>query len=486
MELTKFTISELHQKLVQREISAKELTLAFLKQIEKEDKKISAFITITKDLALSQAEKVDEIIAKNQKIPILAGIPLAVKDNILVKGVKTTCASKILENYIALYDATCIKKLKRLGAIVLGKTNLDEFAMGASTENSAFFSTKNPHDLKRVPGGSSGGSAAAVAANMCVYALGSDTGGSIRQPASFCGIVGLKPTYGAVSRYGLVAFASSLDQIGPLTKTVEDARLVFLAIKGKDPLDSTSVRFSAEKEKDFQEEILDSEIKKLRVGIPKEYFVEGLDSDVKRIINKAIKKIESLGIKTKEINLPHTRYVIPAYYLINMSEASANLARYDGIKYGLSEKEGKDLLEVYLKTRGKGFGREVKRRIMLGTFSLSAGYYEAFYLKANKVRALIVEDFKKAFEKVDFVLSPTSPTPPFKLGEKVKDPLSMYLCDIFTAPVNLAGLPAISIPAGFVKIDGKNLPIGIQIIGNYFEENKIFKIASLLEKCFQK
>lgn len=470
MELHQLTITRAHEGLKKKEFSASELTKAFLNRIGKLDKKISAFLTITEDLALLEAKKIDDLVSAGKNISILAGIPLAVKDNILVEGVKTTCASRILENYIAPYDATCIKKLKKLGAIILGKTNLDEFAMGSSTEHSAFFPTKNPHDLTRVPGGSSGGSAAAVAADLCCYALGSDTGGSIRQPASFCGVVGLKPTYGAVSRYGLIAFASSLDQIGPITKTAEDAQIVLQAISGKDPLDSTSV------EQETRNEKQETNIEELRIGIPKEYFVEGMDKEVEKIIKQAIKKIEEMGAKIEEISLPHTKYALAIYYLIMPSEASANLARYDGIKYGLS-KSGKDLLGVYLKSRAEGLGDEVKRRIMLGTYALSTGYYDAYYLKAQKVRTLIKDDFNKAFKKVDAIFTPTSPSPAFKLGEKIDDPLLMYLSDIFTVSVNLVGLPAISVPVGSI---GK-LPVGLQIIGKPFEENKILEISKIYE-----
>ena len=472
MELHKLTITQAHQGLLKKEFSSLELTKAFLNRIKKIDKKISAFLTITEDLALLQAKKIDDLILIGKNIPVLAGIPLAVKDNILVEGIKATCASKILENYIAPYDATCIKKLKKLGAVILGKTNMDEFAMGASTENSAFFPTKNPNDSTRVPGGSSGGSAAAVAGDLCCYALGSDTGGSIRQPASFCGVVGLKPTYGAVSRYGLVAFASSLDQIGPITKTTEDAKVVFEAIAGKDPKDSTSVESSKLQTTNYK-------LQTIKIGVPKEYFVKGMDSEVERVIRKAIKKFEDLGAKIEEISLPHTKYVIPVYYLISTSEASANLARYDGIKYGLSKAgEVKSLLDVYLQSKEKGFGDEVKRRIMLGTYALSAGYYDAYYLRAQKIRTLIIEDFNTAFKKVDVILTPTAPTPAFKIGEKSSDSLSMYLCDIFTASVNLVGLPAISVPAGFA---GK-LPVGLQIIGKPFEENKILEISQIYAK----
>ena len=466
--MNNLTIVQAHKGLLEKKFSALELTKFFLNKIKKQDKKISAYITVIDDLALSQAKEVDKLISRGKKVPILAGVPVAVKDNILVKGIKATCASKVLENYVAPYDATCIKKLKKLGAVILGKTNLDEFAMGSSTEHSAFFSTKNPHDLTRVPGGSSGGSTAAVAADLCCYALGSDTGGSIRQPASFCGVVGLKPTYGAVSRYGLVAFASSLDQIGPITKTAEDAQIVLNAISGKDQLDSTSVESKVTNYK--------LQITNLKIGIPKEYFIKGIDPEVEKIVKQAIKKIEEMGAKIEEISLPHTEYALPIYYIIMPSEASANLARYDGIKYGLS-KSNKDLLGVYLKSRADGFGDEVKRRIMLGTYALSAGYYDAYYLKAQKVRTLIRHDFDKAFKKVDAIFTPTSPFPAFKLGEKIKDPVSMYLSDIFTASVNLVGLPAVSVPVGSV---GK-LPVGLQIIGKPFEENKILEISKIYE-----
>ncbi len=464
MELSNFTINEVHEKLKKKEFSALEFCQSFLDKIKSEDKKISAFLTISEDLALSQAKKIDEMISAGREIPILAGVPCAIKDNILVEGVKCTAGSKILENYIAPYDATVIRKLKEQGAVILGKTNLDEFAMGSSTENSAFFPTKNPLDLTRVPGGSSGGSAAAVAANFCLFALGSDTGGSIRQPAAFCGIVGLKPTHGRVSRYGLIAFASSLDQIGPMTKTVEDAKIILEVISGRDELDSTSVEFS----------ISDSnfKIQNTCIGIPKEYFIKGIDPEIENLIKKAIKQYEDLGAKIVEISLPHTEYALPCYYIIAPSEASANLARYDGIKYG-RKFSAQNLLDVYLETRGKGFGAEVRRRIMLGTYALSAGYYEAYYLRALKMRTLIRKDFQEAFKKVDFIFTPTTPTLPFKLGERVDDPLLMYLSDIFTVSVNLAGLPAISIPCGKVH----HLPVGLQIIGRPFEEERIIEMA---------
>ncbi len=471
MELTNLTIAQTHDKLTKKEFSALELATAFLEKIGKEDKKISAFLTLTRDLALSQAKEIDDRILEGREISVLAGVPMAVKDNILVENVRCTAGSKILENYIAPYDATVIKKLKSQGAVILGKTNLDEFAMGSSTENSGFFPTKNPHDLTRVPGGSSGGSAATVAANLSVFALGSDTGGSIRQPASFCGVAGLKPTYGAISRYGLIAFASSLDQIGPLTKTVEDCRIVFEAISGKDEMDSTSVEIPKIQNTKYK-------IQDTKIGVPKEYFIKGMNVEVEKIIKKAVKKIENLGAKIEEISLPHAEYALPCYYIIAPSEASANLARFDGIKYGYSQKAAKDLMEVYLQSREKGFGAEVRRRIMLGTYALSAGYYEAYYKRAQKVRTLIKEDFEKAFEKVDLILTPVSPSVAFKLGEKISDPLTMYLSDIFTIAVNLAGLPALSLPCGKVN----NLPVGLQIIGNKFQEDEILKVGEIFEK----
>ena len=472
MDFHQLTIKETHQGLLEKKFSATELTKLFLGRIKEIDKDISAYLTVSEKSALSQAKEIDDLIANNGKnLPVLAGIPFAVKDNILVKGIKATCGSKILKDYVAPYDATCISRLKQKGAFVLGKTNLDEFAMGVSTENSAFFTTKNPYDLNRVAGGSSGGSAAAVAKDLCSFALGSDTGGSVRQPASFCGTVGLKPTYGAVSRYGLAALASSLDQIGPLAKTTEDAKIVFETISGKDPLDSTSVDIGKESQ------VIDYKLKGLRIGLPKEYFSEGIDPEVEKIIKQAIEKFEKLGAKIETISLPHTKYAIATYYLINTSEASANLARYDGIRYGLSKRDKSDLLDIYLSSRAEGFGDEVKRRIMLGTYALSAGYYDAYYLKAQKVRTLIKQDFDKAFEKVDVIFSPTAPTPAFKIGEKSIDPLLMYLCDIFTAPVNLSGLPAVSVPVGFA---GK-LPVGLQIIGKPFEENQILDIGKLVE-----
>ena len=476
MNLTNLTITKTHQGLINKDFSAVELTKAYLNKIKKEDKKIHSFLTISKDLAFSQAREIDKKISKKENIDLLAGIPSAIKDNIMVEDIRCTAASKILENYVASYNATVIEKLKKAGTVILGKTNLDEFAMGSSCENSAFGTTKNPCDLKRVTGGSSGGSAAAVAADLCGYALGSDTGGSIRLPASFCGVVGLKPTYGTVSRYGLIAFASSLDQIGPITKTIEDCKIVFDAISGWDEMDSTSVNSKFK----IQNSKLQFKIENLRIGIPKEYFVKGMDKEVEKKIKKAIKKYEARGAKIIEVSLPHTEYALPVYYIISTSEASANLARYDGIRYGKSKVKKsrvKSLLDVYLENRGQGFGDEVKRRIMLGTYALSSGYYDAYYLKAQKVRTLIKQDFENVFKKVAVLLTPVSPTTAFKIGEKTDNPLTMYLSDIFTISVNLAGLPALSLPCGMV---GK-LSVGLQIIGKPFEEERILEIGKTLE-----
>ena len=474
MSLIDLTINQVRQGLIKKEFSALEISKAFLDKIKERDKEISAFLTVTENLALSQAKKIDNLILEDKEIPLLTGIPMAIKDNILVEDVQCTAASKILENYTAPYDATVIKKLKIEGVVILGKTNMDEFAMGASGEHSAFSVTKNPNDLTRVTGGSSSGSAAAVASNMCCCALGSDTAGSIRQPASFCGVVGLKPTYGAVSRYGLIAFASSLDQIGPIAKTIEDCKIIFDIIKGGDDLDSTSVEYPKTPEIKYN-------TKNIKIGVPKEYFIEGMESGVKKAVLDVIKKYEEMGAKIEEISLPNTKYAVACYYIINPSEASANLARYDGVKYGYSttsDKKTNSLLDVYLRSRGKGFGDEVRRRVMLGTFALSSGYYEAYYLRAQKVRTLVRRDFQEAFKKVDVILAPVSPTTAFKIGEKIKDPVSMYLCDVFTAPMNLAGLPAVSIPCD----KANNLPVNFQIIGKPFEEEIILKIGENYEK----
>ena len=468
------TIHEAHRLLKTKQLSSVELTRDYLERISQIDPEVRAFITVTDELALQQAQKADELIARNGAGP-LAGIPVLLKDIMCTRGIRTTCASKILENLVPPYDATVVEKLKDCGAVIIGKANMDEFAMGSSTENSAFFPTHNPWDLSRVPGGSSGGSAAAVAASETVYALGSDTGGSIRQPAGFCSVVGMKPTYGRVSRYGLVAFASSLDQIGPLTQDVTDCALVLNGIAGYDSKDSTSVPYPVP---DYTQ-CLTTELSGLRLGVPREYFVEGMQVEVDTAIKAAIKKLEELGASVEwEVSLPSTPYALAVYYIIAPSEASANLARYDGVKYGFSY-QADTMWESMEKTRQYGFGAEVKRRIMLGTYALSAGYYDAYYLKAQKVRTLIRREFDQAFEKCDALITPTAPTVPFKSGERVDDPLQMYLSDICTLPVNIAGLPGISIPAGFA--DG--LPIGMQIIGKPFSEETILKIAYAYEQA---
>lgn len=473
MEFYKLTIHELREKLKKREISANELTLEFLKRIEQVDKDVHSFITITKDDSLKQAEDADKKMNAGEDLPLL-GIPLAIKDLICTKGVRTTCGSKILSNYIPPYDATVIKKLKESGAILLGKLNMDEFAMGSSTETSHFGVTKNPWNLEAIPGGSSGGSAAAVAADECAGSLGSDTGGSIRQPAAMCGITGLKPTYGRVSRFGLVAFASSLDQIGPMTKDVADTAILMNVISGRDSLDSTSADVPVP---DFTKSLI-NDVKGLKIGIPKEYFVEGMDEEVEKSVRDAIELFKKLGAEIKEISLPHTDYAISTYYVIAPAEASSNLARYDGVKYGYRTNTSKNLIGMYKKTREEGFGAEVKRRIMLGTYALSSGYYDAYYLKAQKVRTLIKRDFDEAFKICDCLVTPTAPTPAFKIGEKFDDPIQMYLSDIFTISINLAGVPAISIPCGF----GKGLPIGLQIIGRHFDEEAIIRAAYTFEQ----
>ena len=480
MNLKELTIKQAHELLERREVSSVELTREFFKNIKEKDGDIHAFLSLNEKEAMRQAEEVDKKIAKGEPQEMLSGIPIAVKDNILIRGSKTTAASKILENYIAPYDATVIKKLKEEEAVFIGKTNLDEFAMGSSTENSGFEPTKNPTDLEKVPGGSSGGSAAAVAAGFCVYALGSDTGGSIRQPASFCGVVGFKPTYGAVSRHGLIAMASSLDQIGPITKNVEDAGVVFEAIRGVDELDPTSVH---REWPDFSKPL---DLEEIKIGVPREYFTRGLDPEVEKNIKLIIVKLEKEGAKIKEIALPHSDFALATYYIIMPAEVSANLARYDGIKYGFSTISHKPsaisrLLDVYLKTRQEGFGAEVRRRIMLGTYILSHGYYDAYYKRAQKVRRLIKHDFDFAFDPpaggVDVILTPTTPSTAFKFGEKMSDPLSMYLADIYTVSANLAGVPAISLPSG--EING--LPVGLQLIGKNFEDIKLLRIAKLVE-----
>ena len=468
------TCHELNSLLRNKEISSLELTEAVLSQIDKVEGNIQAYVTVTKEEALKQARAADERIKKGENVTPLTGIPIAVKDNMCTKGVLTTCSSKILNNYLPPYDATIVTKLKEAGAVIVGKTNLDEFAMGSSTENSGIHPTHNPWNTETVPGGSSGGSAAAVAASECIMATGSDTGGSIRQPAAFCGVVGLKPTYGRVSRYGLVAFASSLDQIGPLTKDVTDTAIFLQAMAGHDKMDSTSVNLPVP---DYKKALVD-DVKGMKIGVIKELLGEGISEEVKKSIKEAIKKYEELGAKIIEVSLPSFEYAVSTYYLIAPAEASSNLARYDGVKFGHRSKDAKDLISMYYQTREEGFGQEVKRRIMIGTYALSAGYYDAYYLKALKVRTLIKQDFEKAFQKCDVLISPTAPSVAFKAGEKSGDPLSMYLSDIATIPINLAGLPAISLPCGF----SNKLPIGLQIIGKAFDEETILRTAFAFEQ----
>ena len=474
MELYNKTAHELHELLTMKKISAAELTKNLFDRIDAKENEIGAYLEITRDVAEKSARLVDEKISRGEKISALEGIPCAIKDNICTKGIKTTCASKILANFIPPYDATVIKKLSAQNPVILGKTNMDEFAMGGSTENSGFHVTKNPHDVERVPGGSSGGSAAAVAAGEAIFALGSDTGGSIRQPASFCGVVGLKPTYGRVSRYGLVAYASSLDQIGPITRDVTDCAKVLNVIAGHDEMDSTSTN---EIVPDFTKSLV-ADVKGLKIGLPKEYFVKGIDSDVEKSVRDAAKVFENLGAEISEISLPHTEFAISTYYLIAPAEAATNLERYDGVSYG-ERVDGADVVEMMKNTRTKLFGEEVKRRIIIGNYALSAGYYDAYYLKALKVRTLIQKDFTDAFKNVDVILAPTAPTAAFKIGEMISDPLKMYLQDVCTVPLNLAGLPGISVPCGFTK---NNLPIGFQLIGKALDEETILKAAFTYEQ----
>lgn len=474
MELHYYPAHQLHQRLVKKEIKAEEICRSVFDRVSQVEDKIKAFITLTYEQALAQAKKVDEKIARHEKISPLAGIPVAIKDNICTEGLKTTCASRILENFIPPYNATVINLLNQVDAIIIGKTNLDEFAMGSSTENSAFFTTANPWDLERVPGGSSGGSAAAVAAGETILALGSDTGGSIRQPAAFCGVLGLKPTYGLVSRFGLVAFASSLDQIGPFARNATDLAWLLNVISGHDPLDSTSRPEAPPDYTDF----LVNNVRGLRVGVPREYMIEGIDVQVKQVINQALAKLTALGAVVEEVSLLHSKYALPTYYLIAPAEASSNLARYDGVRYGFRADNAVDMIDMFKKTRSQGFGEEVKRRIMLGTYALSAGYYDAYYLKALKVRTLIKQDFEKAFSTFDVLVSPVTPTPAFKIGEKTGDPLQMYMSDICTLAINLAGIPGLSIPAGFVN----GLPVGMQLLGKPFSEGTLLQVAYTFEQ----
>lgn len=469
------TIAQAHDLLSKREISSVELTRAVLDRITRVETQVGAFITVTPEAALKQAEAADRRIATGQILP-LTGIPLAIKDIISTKGIRTTCASRILEHYVPPYDATVITRLLDLGAVMVGKVNLDEFAMGSSTENSALQVTRNPWNPDYIPGGSSGGSAVAVAAGECLGALGSDTGGSIRQPAAHCGVVGLKPTYGRVSRYGLVAYASSLDQIGPLAKTVADCALLLQALAGYDPRDSTSVP----REVPNYPASLNQGVRNRTIGIPKEYFIGGLDPEVEQAIRQAVGLLEKKGARCREIALPHTEYAIAVYYIIAMAEASSNLARYDGVKYGLRDRESRVLMEMVQKTRSLGFGPEVVRRIMLGTYVLSAGYYDAYFRKASQVRTLIIQDFRQAFDQVDLILTPVAPTTAFRRGEKTDDPLQMYLTDIFTISANLAGIPGLALPCGF---SSQGLPIGLQILGNHFEEEKILQAGSAFERA---
>ncbi len=476
LDLSPLTVETTRVAVRQRAISAVRLAEEFYRKIEAEDGAIGAYLALCKERALRQAARMDALAEKGDPLPPLAGVPIAIKDVMVTQGVPTTAGSKVLRDYIPPYDCTAVARLEQAGAVLLGKTNCDEFAMGSSNENSAYKPVRNPRDRSRVPGGSSGGSAAAVAASLCVAALGSDTGGSIRQPASFCGVVGMMGTYGRVSRYGLIAFASSLDHIGPLTKTVEDAALLMSLIAGRDPLDSTSADVPVP---DYVAEAW-RPVQGMKVGIPREYFGEGLDPEVRRAVETAIQQMGKMGCEIVDITLPHTDYAIPTYYLVATAEASSNLARYDGVRYGHRAGSPRSLSEMYRRTRDEGFGPEVKRRIMLGTYALSAGYYDAYYLKAQRVRALLTRDFEKAFEKVDAIVTPTSPTPAFKLGEKVDDPLSMYLADIYTVTADLVGVPGISVPCGDSKA---GLPIGVQIFARHFDESALFRLAHAYQQA---
>jgi aspartyl-tRNA(Asn)/glutamyl-tRNA(Gln) amidotransferase subunit A len=475
--LTQLNIEGIHGALTRKEASAEEVARAHIDRIRKDDPNVRSFLSTCEEKALEQARAADRRIAAGDPLLPFSGVPVAVKDVLLTRGLKTTCASKMLESYVAPYDATAVQRLEAAGAVILGKTNCDEFAMGSSTENSGFYPTHNPHDLTRVPGGSSGGSAAAVAANLATVALGSDTGGSIRQPAAFCGAVGMMGTYGRVSRYGLVAFASSLDHVGPFGRSVRDVARTLKVIAGRDPLDSTSAGVAVG---DY-ENALDGNVRGVKVGVPNEYF-EGLNPEIRSNIEKGIGLLEKLGCEIVPIRLPHTEYAIACYYIICTAEASSNLARYDGVRYGYRSAEYSGLRDMYRKTRDQGFGSEVKRRIMLGTYVLSSGYYDAYYLKAQKVRTLITRDFVEAFDDVDVIVAPTSPIPPFKLGEKMDDPLQMYLADIYTVTASLAGIPGISVPCG--KLPGEPpLPVGMQIFAKHFDEAQLLQVADAFEKA---
>jgi aspartyl-tRNA(Asn)/glutamyl-tRNA(Gln) amidotransferase subunit A len=474
MDIRKLTIDSARDAVQRRTATALSLVESAYEKIQKENGSINAFLTLSKERALEQADRIDRMAAEGKPLPPLGGVPVAIKDVMCTRGVRTTAGSKILDNFIPPYDATAVARLEAAGAVVHGKLNCDEFAMGSSNENSAYGPVRNPRDTSRVPGGSSGGSAAAVASGMAVATLGSDTGGSIRQPASFCGVTGLMPTYGRVSRYGLIAFASSLDHIGPLTNTVRDAAIVLRTIAGRDPMDSTSADVPVP---DYVAE-LDKPVRGLKIGVAKEYFGEGLDAEVRKAVEAAIEKLATLECEVIPVSLPHTAYAVPTYYVVATAEASANLARYDGVRYGIRYRQARTLSEMYRRTRDEGFGAEVKRRIMLGTYVLSAGYYDAYYLKAQKVRALLTRDFDEAFQKVDAIVTPTCPTAAFKLGEKVNDPLAMYLADIYTVTADLAGIPGISIPCGETR---EKLPIGLQILGKHFDEATILRVAHAYE-----
>ncbi|MEE8587237.1 MAG: Asp-tRNA(Asn)/Glu-tRNA(Gln) amidotransferase subunit GatA [Acidobacteriota bacterium] len=466
--------TQLREASASGQLSALEVAQAFLDRIQACEPHLKAFLTVQPERVLEEAGEIDKTLGGGGDAGPLAGIPIALKDNIITRGIRTSCASKILGSFVPPYEATVVKRLRQAGALVLGKTNMDEFAMGSSTENSAYGPTRNPWDVERVPGGSSGGSAAAVAAHEAPLALGSDTGGSVRQPAAFCGVVGLKPTYGRVSRYGLVAFGSSLDQIGPLARNVGDAALLLQAIGGYDPCDSTSAPRSGQ---DFVSE-LGKEVQGLRIGMPRQWFEAGLATEVRRPVESALRRLESMGCKLEEVDLPHTRYGLAAYYIVAPAEASSNLARYDGVRYGYRSSSHQDLSEMYRATRTEGFGAEVKRRIMLGTFVLSSGYFEAYYQKAAQARQILCEDFSKAFQKVDLLVGPTTPSPPFRLGEKTANPLDMYLSDVYTVPANLVGLPALSLPCGFTP---QGLPVGLQLHGPHFSEALLLRLADALE-----
>jgi aspartyl-tRNA(Asn)/glutamyl-tRNA(Gln) amidotransferase subunit A len=474
LDLNLLTVQSARTAVEQRQVTAASLVDGFYKKIDAEDQEVHAYLTLSKERAAAQAAKIDAMADKGEPLPPLAGVPVAIKDVMVTSGVRTTAGSKILENYIPPYDCTAVSRLEAAGAVILGKLNCDEFAMGSSNENSAYGPVRNPRDTSRVPGGSSGGSAAAVAAGTAVATLGSDTGGSIRQPAAFCGVVGVMPTYGRVSRYGLIAFASSLDHIGPLTKSVSDAALMLKIIAGRDPLDSTSAEVPVP---DYPAEI-GKPVKGLRLGVPAEYFAEGLDLEVKASVEAAIQKLAAAGCQVVPVSLPHTKYAIPTYYVIATAEASSNLARFDGVRYGHRSKESKTLSAMYRRSRDEGFGPEVKRRIMLGTYALSAGYYDAYYLKAQRVRTLLTRDFENAFQKVDAIITPTTPTPAFKLGEKSDDPLAMYLADLYTVTADLVGNPGISVPCGKTKA---GLPIGCQVLTKHFDEATMFRIAHAIE-----